>query len=493
MQFGYGTNVLPPAGYVAGTPVQNPNLLGSITINYNSSQVKEYVLTYQQSATTGRDVLTEVQECASSTSNCLNPTTITYQSGGAGVSTSSTNTVGSPIGSCSGRTGSIARYDFNGDGYTDLLYTVAGTCYVAFGSASGYGTPVATGLSGTLLPGDLLGTGKAGLLANNSGTWYYYTWNGSSFAGASTGLAYDSSAAEFALADINGDGLPDLVTRSGTSFSVTTRVNTSSGSTPSFSSTAVTAYVDPAGTQAVNLITPDDQTGSVRFFDFDGDGRQDLAIHEGSCAALNQFGGCLVAVDAFKELISQTGGTFSAVLIGQIPNYGGSPVGSITFANVNNDACTDAIFNNVGILIATCNGNSSTGITPSHPIVAVMDWNGDGLADLIENYGGTLYVQLSTGSGFGAATATSLAYASNCAYLTFDANGDGLDELGCASSQSGTTGFAYNLHNGSGQTSRPAFERDGRIRKFRKSDIRLDREWRTSSRAQMRRQATRIT
>jgi hypothetical protein len=64
MTFGYGTNVLPTAGYVAGTPVQNPNLLGSITIDYGGSQVKEYVLTYTQSGTTGRDTLTQVQECA---------------------------------------------------------------------------------------------------------------------------------------------------------------------------------------------------------------------------------------------------------------------------------------------------------------------------------------------------------------------------------------------------------------------------------------------
>lgn len=87
MTFGYGTNVLPTAGYVAGTPVQNPNLLGSITINYSGAQVKEYVLTYTASGTTGRDTLTQVQECAASTSNCLYPTTISYQSGAAGVST----------------------------------------------------------------------------------------------------------------------------------------------------------------------------------------------------------------------------------------------------------------------------------------------------------------------------------------------------------------------------------------------------------------------
>src|SRR6185312_806362 len=191
MVFSYGTNVLPPSGYVAGTPFQDPNLLASITINYSGSQVKQYVLTYQQSSTTGRDRLTQVQECSSSTSSCLFPTTITYQNGGTGVATSATTAVSSPVASCTRGDGSIARYDFNGDGYTDLLYAVSGTCYVAFGSASGYGTPVSTGLSGVggMLAGDLLGRGEAGILANNGGVWYFYSWNGSSFAGALTGLA----------------------------------------------------------------------------------------------------------------------------------------------------------------------------------------------------------------------------------------------------------------------------------------------------------------
>jgi RHS repeat-associated protein len=449
MVFGYGTNVLAPAGYVAGTPVQNPNLLGSITIDYNSGQVKEYVLTYQQSGTSGRDRLTQVQECATSTSNCFSPTTVSYQNGSVGVSTSAIVAESSPITPCSGN-GSTARYDFNGDGYPDLLYLQSGTCYVAFGSANGYGTPVSTGLSGTdsLVVGDLHGSGKAGLLANNGGTWYYYTWNGSSFTGVSAGLAYDSTAVRFALADVNGDGLPDLVAFYGTTnISVTTRLNTSSGGTTSFSSSAVTAFTDSSLIWAA-LIAPDDQTGSLKFFDFNGDGRQDLAVQEVSCGGY-YMGACQVEIYTVKALIAQTGGTFSATTLAVLTNQ--SPVlSTVAFANVNNDACTDAILGNVGIFISACNGNAAATLSPSYPIVAVMDWNGDGLADLIENDSGTLYVQLSTGTGFGTATATSLTYNSDCTYLTVDANGDGLDDLACASQYSGMTGFAYYLHNGTG-------------------------------------------
>jgi hypothetical protein len=69
MTFSYGTNVLPPHGYVGGTSFENANLLSSIAIAYSGTAVKTYYLTYtQQSQTTGtgRDVLTQVQECAGS-------------------------------------------------------------------------------------------------------------------------------------------------------------------------------------------------------------------------------------------------------------------------------------------------------------------------------------------------------------------------------------------------------------------------------------------
>jgi RHS repeat-associated protein len=449
MVFSYGTNELPPTGYVAGTPFQNPNLLGSITINYNGSQVKEYVLTYQQSGTTSRDRLTQVQECSTSTSSCLYPTAITYQNGGVGVSPSATTAVSSALTSCTGGNGSIARYDFNGDGYTDLLYKASGTCYVAFGSASGYGTPVSTGISGALLAVDLLGTGKLGILANNGGTWYYYTWNGSSFVGTSTGLAYDSTAQQFALADINGDGLPDLVALyyNGSSVTITTRQNTSSGSTPSFSGSAVTAFTQSGASSG--LFSPDSEPGNVPFFDFNGDGRQDLAVGVVNCSYY-YMGACQVYATGIYELISQPNGTFSGALLTLIPTQF-SLSGNLAFANINNDACTDAVVFGYGIYISACNGGSGANLSSTYPVVAVMDWNGDGLADLIENDGGTLYVQLSTGTGFAAATSTSIAYAANCTYIALDANGDGLDDLACASSQSGTTGFVYYLHNGPGQ------------------------------------------
>jgi hypothetical protein len=216
MQFNYGTNVAQSSvtKYIGGTPVSNTGLLTSIEVLVGTTVVKDYFLTYTPSASTGREQLTSFQECPNTTqssSNCLAPTTVTYANPTIGVS-STVNTAESSTGVFL-----TARYDLNGDGIPDLVWeNDAGTAvYVAFGSASGYGTPVNTGIpvtvAGTVpLIGRLTGKPSDGILYPNGSTWWYYTWNGTAFQGTSTGLAYDATAT-YQLADVNGDGLPDLV------------------------------------------------------------------------------------------------------------------------------------------------------------------------------------------------------------------------------------------------------------------------------------------
>ena len=72
MQFNYGQqNSQPVAGFIAGSPVQNPALLSNITVSNQSGQIKEYLLSYHASGVTGRELLDQVQECAQSTNACL--------------------------------------------------------------------------------------------------------------------------------------------------------------------------------------------------------------------------------------------------------------------------------------------------------------------------------------------------------------------------------------------------------------------------------------
>ncbi len=470
MNFYYGTNAKPVTGYVADTQQSNSNLLTSIVVAYSGTTVRTTYLTYSTSSTTGRETLADVQECAGSgTSSCLAPTVITYQSGTEGVSTTATSLAHSV---------NAVHYDFNGDGHSDLLYLNGSTYYVSFGSATGFGTGVSTGIPSTatqVLPGSLLGSNQDGILAAVSGTWYYYNWNGSSFTKTSTGLAYDSTATQYLLADVEGNGLPALIasyfsqTESGgittSTFTVDVHLNTGSGSTVSFGS-AIQAYQLQNGLQAASpvLVSNTDNAGgtleafgALRSFDFNGDGRDDLSMqtitkNSPTCGTTQVVNGqvqpliaCVYSVNAFEMI---TGGATSSPTFAPWEIYSATASNEVpvAFLNFNSDACTDYIVGGT-IYIAGCNGSTPSSFTLTNGnVIGAMDWNGDGLTDILVANGSTVGVYLSTGTGVSSLVSTSIPYSSDNLYFTLDANGDGLDDVGY------TTGSDtyYYLHNGAG-------------------------------------------
>jgi RHS repeat-associated protein len=437
MTFNYTTNA-PQSSlskYIGGTSVSNTELLSSISISYGGTVLKDYFLTYQASPTTARDELISIQECADSAkSNCLLATSVTYQNGGLGVSTSGQSVLTSSVGALN------ARYDLNGDGIPDLIYAVGSTWYVKFGSTSGtYGAAVALP-AGVQLFGNLTGGPEDGLLAQVSGVWWYYVWNGSSFVGTTTGLAVDSTASQFQLADVNGDGLPDLVEtvvttkiilgKSHTSTSVDFRLNTSTGSTPSFSSTLTVGVTIPNASGL--LFTPDDQYGRMRRFDFNGDGRDDVVI---------QYANGSPNVTVYTVALISTGTSFTTETLAAIS---GSTFYPGFFGNWNDDACTDFVSSGT-LYISACNGTTGATFSVGN-VVGAMDWDGDGRTDLIVANGSTIGVYLSTGSGLSSLVPTSIPYSSACTYITTNANGDGLDDLGCWNST-----LTLYMHNGAEQ------------------------------------------
>lgn len=461
MQFGYGTNAPQSSiyGYVGGTPFENTSLLTSISVEYTGTIVKNYVLTYAQSPTTGRDEITQVQECASAgTTSCLAPTQFTYQSGQVGVSTSATTAI-----SAAGAELKVHN-DFNGDGLNDLAYCNGGSpniIYVEFASASGYGSPVDTGITcNAPLYGDLTGSGKDGILVPNGTDWWYYTWNGSSFSGEDTGLAYDSTAYQYVLADVNGDGLPDLISgyltrttnpagKYSFTYKIYVRLNTGAGGSASFSSSNNLWYGPLAvqnDLQAIMIADTDFPTGAdvgfsaygtLKALDFNGDGRQDIALETITPSGSNY-------VVSTYELISGSS-SFSDTLI---TTSGGTSYVAPTFLDFNSDACTDYVFNSV-IYISGCNGTVAQQVDlDGANIIGAMDWNGDGQTDILVQNGSTIGVYLSEGDGVSALQSTSIPYSSSSSYFALDANGDGLDELGVYSSSGAVS---YYLHDGAGQ------------------------------------------
>jgi RHS repeat-associated protein len=461
MQFAYGTNSTTSSyyGYVGGTEVTNTDLLQSITINYAGTTVKKYALTYQASPTTGAEELTQLQECADAAqTNCLAPTTFGYQAPPVGTTSTATSAI-------SNAASLVWNYDFNGDGQNDLAYcspSPGSQVWVAFASPSGgYSAPINTGISCAgstpALYGDFLGNGQAGILAVSGSNWYYYQWNGNSFVGQSTGVAYDTAAIQFVAADVNGDGRPDLVELTeGTSFTVSVRLNTSAASAVSFSSTNTVWYsaTVPAGTigeyaelqSGSNGLSGILQAGNVKRLDFNGDGRDDLALETQTmyCVMFRQT--CIDHyIDQTHELIS-TGSSFSDTLIQSASTM---TVPAIAFLNFNSDACTDYLSGG-SIYVSGCNGTSPSTVSLPSNVVGVMDWNADGRGDILVNNGGTIGVYESTGTGLSGLISTSIPYSSSYIYFGFDQGGNGLDALGAWEAYSTPYNVSYYSHNGAG-------------------------------------------
>jgi RHS repeat-associated protein len=440
MKFNYAANASQssPFSFVAGTVIVNSELLTSIEVMVGTTVLKDYFLGYQSSPVTGREELISLKECADSAqANCLLPSAFAYTAPAIGVANTPT---AAPAGI------SAARYDFNGDGIPDLVYISGASWFVEFGSTSGFSAPVNTGISSSsshVLFGNLTGGKEDGLLvATVGGDWTYYLYNGSGFTGTSTGLAFDSTSSTYMLADTNGDGLPDLVSEQLTTLSeppphpsavtaaFSIRLNTSTGGTASFSATLNTA-LEATGAATYSLIGPDSGFGRLRRFDFNGDGRDDLVLATSSTTAPQQ-------TTVYALISNGTTFTRSAIESGSSSSFA-VPY----FLNWNNDTCTDFLAGNT-LYIAGCNGTAAQMISVPGTIVGSLDWDGDGRTDLLIANGSTIGVYLSTGSGISALQSTSIPYSASCKYVAMDANGDGLDDLGCITATSTT----YYPHNG---------------------------------------------
>lgn len=416
--FNYMTPLSVPtkAGYVQGTGYSNAEVLGNITVAVGGTTLKKYVLTYTPSTTTGRQTLTTIQECGGSAgTDCLAATKVGYQSGAAGVAS------GTALGGTVGSVVSTA-YDLNGDGRNDLVMTTSGgALLVAFGGSSGYGTPVATGLTSTgQAIGDVDGSGVDGFLVDVSGTWYYYKWNGSAFVGTSTGISA-ATAASPVLADLDGDGRADFAYTDSTGL-VHVRLSTSTPGTVSFS-TDINTEIGTA-----NFSIRAQINGSNRALHFWGSAQADLLGTERTCAQYNAKGIC-IAYQYIYYTLHFTGSTFSTA--GLFPAPLSSPNPAVDFADYNDDGCTD-VLTATQLLLSACDGTAPVAITLPAGTTAVggMDWNGDGRRDVVvAQSSGYLGVVLSTGTGL-ASTVTNTTYSTSLSHTAApNLTGDGQDGL----------------------------------------------------------------
>ncbi|MGC1961612.1 MAG: VCBS repeat-containing protein [Candidatus Sulfotelmatobacter sp.] len=274
----------------------------------------------------------------------------------------------------------VAVADVNGDGKPDLLvsnlcasYTTAcssGTVGVLLGNGNGTFQPAVTYGSGgynqfgrspelaTLAVSDVNGDGKPDILvpnqcassANcNNGTVGVLLGNGDGTFQAA--VTYDSGGSfpdSVAVADVNGDGRPDLLVANTISFSVSVLLGNGDGTFQ----TAVSYYSG-------------EQTWSVTAGDVNGAGKPDLVVP--------QFSGAVGEVSEVAVLLGNGNGTFQPYLLDLVFPSGGYAAAQAVIADVNGDGKPDLVVVNetpnpqgvydgvVGVLI-----NASGLVAPLH-------------------------------------------------------------------------------------------------------------------------------
>jgi RHS repeat-associated protein len=464
--FNYGTRTPSEVetGYVAGLTYSETRLLTSIDMRHggpSGTLQRKYRLFYSNLSVARRRQLSVIQECAgTSGTDCKQDTHFTYTSGGAGVITTGTSAGTLPTG------GRIFNADLNGDGRGDLVYEqgtgASNQWFVRFGSASGFAAAVSTGIVGTsdVLMNDFLGTGQEDLLAPAGGVWHRYRWNGSSFVATSIGLAIDPAVMRvpnggdypppsFASADMDGDGLPDLVWAAlyNNSPALWMRRNTSFGTTVRFSGNMVHAFSLPvAPVQFFGLYgAHSSMLSDVPRMDFNGDQREDMVVVTFGTAGLDDF--------TARELVS-LGETFAAGPTITNFSLGPAPV------NWNDDACTD-LAHGMRVHISACNATAGQPVDTQKLGFLYMDWNADGRTDSLTMGSTNMEVIYSEGGSAAAPAATTLP-ATFGGFFIVDFDGDAQSDLVFRDFNNG----AFRFHRHLGANSPPglmlgAFTDDG--------------------------------
>jgi RHS repeat-associated protein len=463
MDFNYsaGANAPPssPDGFVTGSKYKETDLLTSISVSVSGAVKRKYVLTYENSPTSGAKRLTQVKECSDSgATDCLSPTTITYQNGTAGVNTSS------PALSISGVGAAIGDYDLNGDGILDILYYKSGSWYMRLGSAnSGYGSEINTGLAYFYGAGKLLGNTADQLLVLSGSDWCVYSWNGSSFTSSGTGLGTWTLPWVNAIADLDADGRAELVNFNYASvangadgfyayMAVAVYRNLSTGGSPSFASPVVsTTYLNPYvyvsdpwpyGYELTLNIT---SASFVPAKSDLGDGTLaatvSVAADWGYWSPWDPWGATWSGSVNVTDVVH-----FNSSLTTDMDYFGWSGVPThLADRDFNTDGCGD-YFTLWGAALANCTGSYSEFVDVSSygDFREVFDWDGDRKPELFQSDGSTLWVQKYSGGVLGTAVSTGLP--GSCYPMHTDGNGDDLDDLVCLNLTTGDL-VVYN-HNG---------------------------------------------
>jgi hypothetical protein len=314
--------------------------------------------------------------------------------------------------------------DINGDGHPDLITANHNTVSVLLGNGDGsFQKAQSFALGGyvtALAVADVNGDGKPDLIVANSASNTVSVLLNTTAPG-STSLSFAApqpfavglSPHALVVADVNGDGKPDLIVTNKRDNTVSVLLNTAPGST----SLSFAAQVPVAAGSGL---------ASVAVADVNGDGHPDLVVADESIG--NSRGGVSV-------LRGNGDGSFQPLQTFATGSYG-----SVAVADVNSDGSLDLIATNSisgGVSVLLGNGQGSfqqPRIIPTSRFVqsvAVADVNGDGHLDLIlpDRLAGDLSVLLGNGDGSFLQQPVFATGAGPRSVAVADVNGDGKPDL----------------------------------------------------------------
>jgi hypothetical protein len=227
---GQSTRSDPISGFVAGSEFRTTALLTGISVQSNSTTVKNYNLTYQQSPNTQQSRLTQVQECISNNTTCKPPLTFAWDANAAPTMIGSRGETRAGGYIPGGTNEWWLPGDANGDGLTDLFHVfnengqISVDVHVNQGNGTLLASRWATNVGGfmgldKILIADVNGDGRADLIhifAENGNASVDFIINKPSNLLQNVVRAETQAGGYWAMqnwqvADLNGDGLPDLV------------------------------------------------------------------------------------------------------------------------------------------------------------------------------------------------------------------------------------------------------------------------------------------
>jgi hypothetical protein len=399
------------------TYCEGPAVLGSAQLS--ASGIATLKLMFGPGTHSVKAVFAGTHACLTSTSPTTSisvsgssPTTTTTTSTGSVGSYTLTATVGyhGPLAPSSGETVSFA--DTSNANYALGTATITGVGAAIYNFITIPSSPVATGNFPTsVVTADFNNDGIPDLAVANfvDNTVSVFSGDGSGGFTAISGSPFAVSAgpAALAVADVNADGMPDIVAANSVAGDVSILLANSSGSFTAY--TNVTAGIGPQ---------------SITVGDFDGNGIPDLAV-------ANVFDSTITV------LIGDGTGNFTSSIypVGQNPSWVG-------MGDFNGDGKQDlAVVNTTDNSITVLQGDNFGSFTPmtgspfptvAYPVAAsVGDFNSDGKADLavISGTNNSAAILLNTGAGFAASSTTYPTGISPSAIITFDFNGDGKQDL----------------------------------------------------------------